>query len=160
MLRILLIDDSPDDRLQAIRELKQAFTDLHITEISGIDQLNQMLEQGSFNLVITDYRLRWSTGLEVLQRVKSYYPHCPVVMFTDSGCEEIAVQGMKLGLSDYVLKGRKIHRLPIAVQESLEKARLRLEYETAAEQKLLSEERYRRSGTASGRPARWARCCR
>ena len=45
-------------------------------------------------------------------------------MFTDSGSEEIAVEGMKAGLSDYVLKSHPT-RLAIAVQESLEKARLR-----------------------------------
>jgi two-component sensor histidine kinase len=53
-------------------------------------------------------------------------------MFTDSGSEEIAVEGMKAGLSDYVLKGHPT-RLTIAVHESLEKARMRREQREAEE---------------------------
>jgi two-component sensor histidine kinase len=52
------------------------------------------------------------------------HPDIPVIMFTDSGSEEIAVEGMKAGLSDYVLKSHPT-RLAIAVQESIEKAAMR-----------------------------------
>lgn len=143
MLRILLIDDSQGDRLLARRELSKTFPSLQIKEIAEVNELIPALEAGEFDLVITDYQLRWSTGLEVLQTIKSRYPHCPVVMFTSSGSEEVAVQGMKQGLSDYVLKGKSLHRLSIAVRESLEKERLRRDYEETLEQLKRSEERFR-----------------
>jgi PAS domain S-box-containing protein len=63
-------------------------------------------------------------------------------MFTESGDEEVAVQGMKAGLSDYVLK-RHMERLPVAVHESLEKVRLESELAQAREQLQRSEARYR-----------------
>lgn len=143
MLRVLLIDDNQGDRLLAIRELKKAFSDLQVQEVSEADELTQALEVGAFELVITDYQLRWSNGLDILQTIKSRYPHCPVIMFTNSGSEEVAVKGMKQGLSDYVLKGKPLYRLAIAVQESLDKEQLRREYEETLAQLKLSEERLR-----------------
>nr|WP_290225731.1 response regulator [Trichocoleus desertorum] len=143
MLRVLLIDDNQGDRLLAIRELKKTFSDVQVKEVGEANEFAQALELGEFELVITDYQLCWSTGLEILQAVKFRYPHCPVIMFTNSGSEEVAVQGMKQGLSDYVLKGKPLYRLAIAVQESLDKAQLRREYESALQQLKLSEERFR-----------------
>ncbi|HEY9805485.1 MAG TPA: response regulator, partial [Candidatus Obscuribacterales bacterium] len=81
MLRVLLIDDNQGDRLLAIRELKKTFSDLQVQEVSEANELTPALAQGAFDLVITDYQLRWSNGLEILQTIKSRYPHCPVVMF-------------------------------------------------------------------------------
>lgn len=143
MIRILLVDDNSDDRLLVIHELQKVFSDLHIQEVGSASQLAQALEAGNFDLVITDYQLHWSNGLEVLRAVLSRFPGCPVIMFTSSGNEEIAVEGMKLGLSDYVLKGRRLSRLPIVVQESLEKAKLKKQYSDAVFALRISEERYR-----------------
>ena len=143
MLCILIIDDSRADRLLAIRELRKAFPDLQVEEVSEAIELASALEAREFDLVITDYQLRWSNGLAVLQEIKSRYPDCPVVMFTNSGSEEVAVKGMKQGLSDYVLKGQPLYRLTVAVQESLEKQRMRRDYEETVEQLRLSKERFR-----------------
>lgn len=143
MLRILLIDDNPSDRLLALRQLRKTFSDLETQEVGEPGEFSAALEAGEFDLVITDYQLRWSNGLTVLQAIKSRYPNCPVIMFTSSGSEEIAVKGMKQGLSDYVLKGKPLYRLSIAVQESLEKEQLRRNYQKALEQLKSSEERFR-----------------
>lgn len=121
-LRILLLDDNADDRLLAIRELKQGISHLQVHEIAEAQGLEPALEAGGFDLVITDYQLRWSNGLEILRAVKSRYPDCPVIMFTNTGSEEIAVEGMKAGLDDYVLKSPKSYRrLVPAVRSAVER---------------------------------------
>jgi len=123
ILRILMIDDNPDDRLLAIRALRREFPDLQVEQISEAKGLAQALEAGDFDLVITDYQLRWSDGLAVLRAVKARYPDCPVIMFTATGSEEIAVEAMKNGLDDYVLKSPKhFIRLPAAVRLALKRA--------------------------------------
>jgi PAS domain S-box-containing protein len=123
MLRILLIDDNPGDRLLAVRALKQEFADLQVQEVIQAKDLEQGLEDGQFDLVITDYQLRWSDGLAVLRTIKLRYPDCPVIMFTNSGTQEIAVEAMKAGLDDYVIKSsNRYKRLPIAVGRALEQA--------------------------------------
>ncbi len=125
-LRILLVDDNPDDRALVMRELRREFPDTHIEQIAAPDTLAQALAAGEFDLVITDYQLRWTDGLDVLRAVKNCCPYRPVIMFTATGSEEIAVEAMKAGLDDYVLKSPKhFARLPAAVQRALEQSRQR-----------------------------------
>ncbi len=143
MINVLLVDDNPDDRILATHELNRIFNGLQVREVSSSADLRQAIEIGGFDIVITDYQLHWTNGLDVLKRVLERYPLCPVIMLTGSGDEEIAVEGMKLGLSDYVLKGQRLHRLPVAIRESLEKAKLRRQYEETVIQLRVSEERYR-----------------
>ncbi|MGV0103847.1 hypothetical protein NSTCB13_02485 [Nostoc sp. DSM 114160] len=122
MLRILLIDDNLNDRLLAIHVLKQEFFDLQFHEIVQAKDLEQALETGEFDLVITDYQLRWSDGLTAIRVIKNRYPDCPVIMFTNSGTQEIAVEAMKSGLEDYIIKSPKHYvRLPAAVRRAIER---------------------------------------
>jgi CheY-like chemotaxis protein len=53
-LRILLIDDNPSDRILAIRELRREFPNLQVEEIIEVEGLERAVEQGNFDLVITD----------------------------------------------------------------------------------------------------------
>lgn len=125
-LRILLIDDNPDYRMLIKRALSRECPGLHLTEIIEANGFSEALEAGHFDLVITDYRLRWTEGLKVLQKIKARYPDCPVIMFTATGNEEIAVQTMKAGLDDYVLKSpKRIDRLPAIVKSVWKQARQR-----------------------------------
>jgi PAS domain S-box-containing protein len=126
MLRLLLIDDNPNDRLLAIRQLEREFSDLEVEQVVTAQDLTQALQTGQFNLVVTDYQLRWSNGIEVLHAIKASYPNCPVIMFTNSGTQEIAVEAMKSGLDDYVIKSPQHQvRLTVAVRSALERAETR-----------------------------------
>ncbi len=125
-LRLLLIDDNPDDRTLAARKLEQEFVNPQIREIANVTELERALGQRNFDLVITDYRLRWTDGLVILHEVKQRYPDCPVVMFTGTGSEEIAVEAMKAGLDDYIIKSPNHYaRLAVAVRTALDRARER-----------------------------------
>ncbi|MDB6052897.1 MAG: sensor hybrid histidine kinase, partial [Verrucomicrobiales bacterium] len=105
-LRIVLIDDNPNDRLLIKRALEKEFGKLLFSEINEPREFAWNLET-RFDLVITDYSLGWSDGLSILRTVKSRYPEVPVIMYTGSGNEEIAVKGLKEGLADYILKSPK-----------------------------------------------------
>ena len=118
-LKALIIDDNPSDRTLALRELKKLFPQLQYWEISDEKGFAQALIQDKFNLVITDYQLRWTTGLDILQRIREVRPNCPVIMFTGTGSEEIAVSAMKAGLDDYVIKSPQHYvRLAAAVRSA------------------------------------------
>lgn len=122
-IRVLLVDDNPEDRGLVERELRNAYPDVQIFEAIDQLQLVDHLSAGDFDLVVTDYHLRWSNGIEVLKAVKRQTPHCPVIMFTATGTEEIAVEAMKHGLDDYIIKNVKhLVRLRGAVQTVLEHA--------------------------------------
>jgi len=122
MLRILLIDDNANDRYLARHQLERVFSDLQIQEVAEPHEWEQAFNAGEFDLVITDYQLRWSDGLTVLRTLKKRYPDRPVIMFTNSGTQEIAVEAMKSGLEDYVLKSPNHYiRLPAAVNLALKR---------------------------------------
>lgn len=121
-LRIVVLDDNPQDRILAIRELQREFSNLEVEEIWEAEGFSQAVEADNFDLVITDYQLRWTNGIEVLRTIKERYPYCPVIMFTNTGSEEIAVEAMKSGLDDYVLKSARYFRLSAAVRLVIERA--------------------------------------
>src|SRR6266498_617547 len=125
-LQILIVDDNPDDRALARREIDREFPNCQFQQAITAKELTQAVESTRFDLVVTDYQLRWSDGITVLLAVKVRWPDCPVIMLTGSGNEEIAVQGMKAGLDDYVLKSPKHYaRLASAVHMALERAKQR-----------------------------------
>ncbi|MEA5571769.1 response regulator [Calothrix sp. UHCC 0171] len=122
MLRILLIDDNPDTRTLVIRFLKKEFCDLEVEHIIDATSFAQALTVNNYDLAITDYQLHWSNGLTVLSELKAVFPELPVIMFTSSATQEIAIEGMKAGLDDYVVKScHHDIRLVTAVKHTLER---------------------------------------
>jgi PAS domain S-box-containing protein len=125
-LRILLVDDDPDDRALVVRTLRSAYAALDIAEAPEPAALAEAWEAPPPDLVLTDYALGWTSGLAVLLAAKSRWPDVPVVMVTGTGSEEIAVECMKEGLDDYIVKSpRHIVRLPTAIKAALERVRER-----------------------------------
>lgn len=120
--RILLLDDSPDERALIIRELRRAFPAVQIEEILTAQSFARALETNNFDLVITDYHLIWSDGISVLRAIKERDPLRPVLMFSTTGTQQTAIDAMKAGLDDYVIKSpRHYIRLTVAVQGAMER---------------------------------------
>lgn len=122
-MQILVADDNPNQRLFIIRELQKEFSELQTQEIVDADSFEQALADDGFELSVIDYQLQWTNGLELLHRLKQRFPERPVIMFTDTASQEIAVEAMKSGLDDYILKSAKNYpRLRAAVKVALERA--------------------------------------
>ncbi len=127
-LRVLLVDDNPDDRALVARELAREYDGVVIIEAIDRAQLDAEMSAGSFDLVITDYHIQWTDGLRVLREVKARRPDAPIIMFTGTGNEEVAAEAMRLGLDDYVIKSPShLKRLVPAVRRALERAAERRE---------------------------------
>lgn len=123
---VLVLDDNPDDRELEIRQVKTLFPKARIVEVRDFAALESELDANVPDLVLTDLDLRWSNGGDVLATVKARYPTCPVVMFTGTGNEEIAVDLMKAGLDDYVVKSpRQLSRLRTSLKIAVEMAKSR-----------------------------------
>ena len=122
-IRVLLIDDRPQDRFLAKRALSAEFPGLAITEAPGPAEFAAALASSAFDVIVTDYQLRWTDGLQLLEEVRQHGIDTPVVMFTHTGSEEIAAAGLRAGLADYIIKtpshyGRLAHAVRIAVQNA------------------------------------------
>jgi PAS domain S-box-containing protein len=154
-LTVLLIDDNSDDRALVERELKQHIAGVQTRHSSDAKTLREAIEQGDFDLVVTDYRLRWTTGTEVLRELKRRFPQKPVIMFTGSGNEEVAVSAMKEGLDDYITKTVKHYpRIPYAVLACVDRARQREQLAQALERETLAKMRLE-IALASARMGTW-----
>lgn len=141
-LRVLLIDDNPDDRALVERELRLRIERLAVHHISDAAALAEALDAGGFDVAVTDYRLRWTIGIEVLREIKRRYPQVPVIMFTGSGSEEVAVDAMKEGLDDYITKTPKHYpRVPFAVLASFERVHNRARLKKSMERESLARAR-------------------
>lgn len=124
-VRILLVDDDPDDRALARHAAEEAFPGARFLEPTDAASLEAALAEGP-DLVVTDYALRWTDGLAVLAAAKATRPGAPVVMFTGSGDEEVAAEAMKAGLDEYVVKSpRALPRLRASLRAAVEASRSR-----------------------------------
>jgi len=93
-----------------------------------------------FDLVISDVRMPKLTGVDVLQAVKSRSPDTPVILMTAHGSARTAVEAMRLGTSDYIIKPFKNEEIRLVVEGVLDRRRL------AAENRRLREELMVRDG--------------
>jgi two-component sensor histidine kinase len=103
-MEILLVDDNPDDRSLARRGLEQGITGTRITEAGTSATLDAALADTVPDVAVIDYALGWADGLEVFRRIRAVHPDCGVVMFTGSLGEEGAVDVMRAGIDDYLVK--------------------------------------------------------
>jgi signal transduction histidine kinase len=139
---ILLLDDNRDDRDLARRVLQKHFAAVRFLVANATDELHAVLEAGGFDLAVTDYRLNWTDGLTVLDRIRARFREVPVIMFTNTGSEEVCAEGMRRGLADYVIKrADQFAKLPYSVQAALEQraARRRLQAQHEALQQREAE---------------------
>lgn len=139
---VLLVDDNPDDRALVSRELSRHFSDVRILQAGTPETLAETLDQQRFDVTITDYRLRFSDGITVLRELKRRFPERPVIMFTASGNEEVAVEAMKEGLDDYITKTAKHYpRIGYAVRSCLDRVQQRSQVEEALARESLAKAR-------------------
>ena len=108
------------------------------------------LERGGIDLILSDFTLPAFDGLSALKIAHAGWPDLPVIMVSGTLGEEQAIDSLKSGATDYVLKER-LARLAPAVRRAMQ------EVETRAENKRLEEQFIERAKNGSGRPARQRR---
>lgn len=144
MLRLLLVDDNPDDRFLIARELRREFSELEIEEVTETTNLDHSLEQGNFDLVITNGCLHGSDGLTILRVIKARNPNCPIITFTDSSSQKVAVEAIKSGLNDYWIESPKHYaQLAMVIRFVLKQIQYRTEQNRMEAVLQQSEERLR-----------------
>jgi two-component system, NtrC family, response regulator PilR len=121
--RVLIVDDEQSMRELLGIMLRQVGYD--VTQADGGEAAIQTLKTSdTFDLVITDLRMRKADGLAVLKAAKEHSPHTVVLVVTAFASTETAVEAMKLGAYDYVTKPFKLDELKLTIANALERKRL------------------------------------
>ena len=118
MAAILVVDDEAS--MREFLEILLRKQGHRVQSAAGAKDALARVAEGGVDLVVTDLRLGADSGLEVLRRVKELAPATEVVMMTAFATTENAIQAMKLGAYDYVLKPFKVDELRLVLEKALE----------------------------------------
>ncbi len=122
---ILIVED--EAKLRRLIELQLAEDDFIARSAPDAETALEMLQKDTFDLVLTDFKLPGMNGLEFLREAKKIDANLPMIMMTAYGSVESAVDAMKAGASDYILKPFSLAELMIVVRKELASRQLREE---------------------------------
>jgi DNA-binding NtrC family response regulator len=122
---VLIVEDEP--KMRRLLELQLAEEGFQARIAADAETGLQMLGKEPFDVVVTDLKLPGMSGLEFLQAVKRVNADLPVVLMTAFGTVESAVDAMKAGASDYVLKPFSLAELVLVIRKELASHQLRQE---------------------------------
>src|SRR5512143_454591 len=125
MSRVLVVDDVKGMREMLSIMLKKEGHDAVMAE--GGEKAVKLLKDDIFDLVITDVKMPKSSGMDVLRAVKEHSPDTVVIMITAYATAESAVEAMKEGAYDYIMKPFKVDEIKLVVKNALEKRKLKEE---------------------------------
>lgn len=140
-LDLLLIEDSEDDAFLIMKELERAGYALACQRVEGRETLVAALSLRRWQLVISDCGLPGFSGAEALAIVRAHDPDVPFILVSGTIGEEPAVDLIRAGASDYVVKDR-LHRLLAAVSRELRDAATRKERSALADEVVREKERF------------------
>ena len=123
--RVLIVEDEKLIRWSIKSRLEE--NGYVVSEVDSGKKAFDLLEQEDFDLMLLDFRLPDTTGVEILRRVRQEAPETSVVMMTAYGTVETAVEAMKLGAFDYLTKPVNLDELTVIVNKALETTSLRRE---------------------------------
>jgi len=103
-IKILIVEDLKTDRELIIRELTRANINFDYVAVDNEEDFLTQLKNFAPNLVLSDYMMPRFNGMEVINLIKKHSPLTPVIVVTGSINEETAVECMKAGAADYVIK--------------------------------------------------------
>ena len=119
MIKILMVEDTPTDAELALRELKRGGIQHLSRRVETEKELRQELIDFKPDIVLSDFSMPHFDGLSALKVVRQENPDTPFIFVSGRIGEELAIESLKLGASDYVIK-TNLSRLPSAVARAME----------------------------------------
>src|SRR6266581_1493441 len=126
MLRILELEDEPSDAEFIKHELEAEGFSCEISRVLTEEDFARALEKGGFDLILADFCLPGFSGSSALAMARARRPDIPFIFVSGTMGEDVAVESLKEGATDYVLK-HKLSRLAPAVRRALVEAQERRE---------------------------------
>jgi PAS domain S-box-containing protein len=142
-LRVLLVEDSEDDAEILLRELRRGGYDVVHRRVKAAETMRRALSQGSWDIVISDFAMPGFDAAAAISALTESGHDIPVLVVSGTIGEETAVEALKAGAADFMVKGRLARLLP-AVERELCEAQTRRSNRGAEEALRRSEVKYRR----------------
>ncbi len=142
-LNVLFIEDSEDDVLLMLRELRRGGREVVYTQVQTAAAMKSALDSQPWDVIIADYVLPQFSGMAALAIARAKSVEIPFILVSGAVGDETAVLAMKAGANDYLFKNN-LARLVPAVQKEIQEAADRRELRVMARELELSEIRYRR----------------
>ena len=131
-LRLLIVEDSENDTLLVVRELEREGYDVAVERVETEEGLRAALGGSRWDLVVADYSMPRFSGTRAFRVIKELGLDLPFILVSGTVGEENAVEAMKLGVHDYIMKGN-LKRLVPAVERELREVVVRQERKRAQE---------------------------
>ncbi len=146
-LRILILEDSPDDLLLMLHELKHGGVNFVYECVDSEKSLLKALEQ-PWDIVLSDYAMPGFSGPDALEIIKDHGLDIPFIIVSAMLGEEAAVEAMRAGANDFFIKGKTSRLIP-AIEREVSDARERQQRQWAELRLRESEERFAKAFYAS-----------
>ena len=140
-LSVLIVEDSEDDALLSLRELRRGGFDVSFERVQTEQDMRAALDKGGWDLVLSDYTMPTFSAPEAFGVLRSIDLDVPFIIVSGTVGEETAVLAMKLGVHDYLVKG-KLTRLVPAVERELRDADGRRAHRRAEKELSVAEAKY------------------
>lgn len=140
-IRVLFIEDSPEDLELTLHELRRAGFDPESSRVETETRLREALAEGGWDIAIVDYHLPSFSGPEALTVLQAEAPDLPAVVLSGTITEDTAVEAMRSGAADYILKSNMI-RLGPAVRREMADLEVRRARRSAVAALAESREQY------------------
>lgn len=150
-LRVLMVEDSEDDAELVLLQLRRGGYEPTILRVDNPEGMAGALEQQSWDVIISDYVMPRFSGLAALALLRERQIDMPFIVVSGKIGEEVAVEAMKAGAHDYIMKGN-LARLAPAIERELRDAAIRRERRQMEEQ-LQRAQRLEMAGTIAGQVA-------
>jgi PAS domain S-box-containing protein len=141
-IRILYLEDDPRDAELLHATLESEGVSCDITRVESEPEFVTSLRRGGFDLILADYTLPSFDGISALKISKQIRPDAPFLFVSGTLGEEVAIEALKMGATDYVFKTRLSRILP-SVQRALREAEERLQRQRVEEALRTSEQSFR-----------------
>ena len=143
-LRVLLVEDSEDDALLVMRELRRGGYQPEFERVETAEAMTAALEKQVWDIIIADYHLPHFSAPKALELFHQSGLDLPFIIISGTVGEEIAVETMKAGAHDYLMKGN-LTRLVPAIERELNEAEVRRQRRQAEEDLQRAEQNFRNS---------------
>ncbi|MCG2580973.1 MAG: EAL domain-containing protein [Marinobacter sp.] len=116
-LRMLIVEDSEDDALLLLRELRKGGIDPYHELVDSEERLSNALSRDKWDIVITDHNMPGFSSFRVLELAEKYCADLPVIIVSGTIGEGVAVKAMKAGAQDYIMKDNLSRLIPAIDRE-------------------------------------------